>query len=253
MKLCSLGSGSRGNSFYIEGNETKLLIDAGFYISTIEERLSEINSSLGEIDGILITHEHRDHIIGLNLVCQNYNIPVYANGETADEMLQWVRNPDIRIFENGSNFSIGEFEIRAFPTIHDSVNSSGFVIKLDNKKIFYATDLGFVTSLVKERMKDSDLIVFESNHDRQMLLNGSYPHYLKQRILSREGHISNEESATALKETIDKKVKRIILAHVSLENNHTDVLMDTHQKILDGKDVPLSIAYQDEVSEIFEI
>jgi len=168
-------------------------------------------------------------------------------------MLQWVKNPDIRVFNNGSDFVVGEFEIRAFPTFHDSVSCSGFTIKRDNKKIFYATDLGFVTSLVKERMKDSDLIVFESNHDIQMLMNGSYPHYLKQRILSREGHLSNEESAIALKEAIDKKVKRIILAHVSLENNHTDVLMDTHQKILDGKDISLSIAYQDEVSEIFEI
>jgi len=253
MKLCSLGSGSRGNSFYVEGNGTKLLIDAGFYISTIEERLSEINSSLEEIDGILITHEHRDHIVGLNLICKRFNIPIYANGECADAILQWVKNPEIRVFNNGSAFSISEFEIIPFPTLHDSVNSSGFVIKRDNKKIFYATDLGFVTSLVKERMKNSDLIVFESNHDRQMLMNGNYPYYLKQRILSREGHLSNEESATAIKETIDKKVKRIILAHVSLENNHTDILMDTHQKIIDSKDIPLTIAYQNEVSEIFEV
>ena len=197
MKLCSLGSGSKGNSFYIEGNGTRILIDAGFYMRSIKEKLSEIDSSLEEIDGILVTHEHRDHICGLNVICRKRNIPIYANRETSDKMKQWIKNFDLRIFDNNSGFSIGEFEIKSFPTLHDAVNSSGFVIKHGNKKIFYATDLGFVTSLVKEYMKGSDLIVFESNHDREMLINGSYPWFIKQRILSREGHISNPELLTA--------------------------------------------------------
>jgi len=253
MKVCILGSGSGGNSFYIEGKGTKILIDVGFYLNVIEERLSDAGISSGHLNGILITHEHRDHICGLNMFVQKWDIPIYINDMTYNVMKKWTKGINPTIFHNGSGFSIGDLEIKPFSLLHDAADNSGFVIKCDNKKIFYATDLGFVTSLVKERMKNSDLIVFESNHDREMLINGSYPWYLKQRILSREGHISNEESAVALKEVINNRVKEIILAHVSRENNHPDVLLDTHYRILSGTNVPLIVAPQDRISDVFEI
>ena len=253
MKVCILGSGSGGNSLYIEGKETRILIDTGFYLNIIEERLSDAGISPEQLSGILITHEHRDHICGLNMFVRKWNIPIYINNMTYNVIKNWVRSINPTIFHNGSDFSIRELEIKPFSLLHDAADNSGFVIKCDNKKIFYATDLGFVTSLVKERMKDSDLIVFESNHDREMLINGSYPWYLKQRILSREGHISNEESAVALKEVINNIVKRIILAHVSRENNHPDVLLDTHHRILSRMNVPLIVAPQDRISDVFEV
>ena len=253
MKVCILGSGSGGNSIYIEGKETRILIDTGFYLNIIEERLSDAGISPEQLSGILITHEHRDHICGLNMFVRKWNIPIYINNMTYNIIKNWVRSINPTIFHNGSDFSIGELEIKPFSLLHDAADNSGFVVKCDNKKVFYATDLGFVTSLVKERMKDSDLIIFESNHDYEMLISGSYPWYLKQRILSREGHISNEESAIALKEVINDRVKRIILAHVSRENNHPDVLLDTHQRILYGRNVPLIVAPQDRISDIFEV
>ena len=253
MKVCILGSGSRGNSLYIEGKETRILIDTGFYLNIIEERLSDVGISPEQLSGILITHEHRDHICGLNMFVHKWNNPIYINDMTFNIVRKWAKIINPTIFHNGSDFSIGELEIRPFSLLHDAADNSGFVVKCDNKKVFYATDLGFVTSLVKERMKDSDLIIFESNHDREMLINGIYPWYLKQRILSREGHISNEESAIALKEVINDRVKRIILAHVSRENNHPDVLLDTHQRIIDWTNVPLIVAPQDRISDIFEV
>jgi len=253
MKVCVLGSGSGGNSFYFEGNGTKILIDVGFYLNVIEERLYDAGISSGHLNGILITHEHKDHVCGLNMFARKWDIPVYINDMTYNVMKKWTKSINPTIFHNGSNFSIGELEIKPFSLPHDAADNSGFVIKCDGKKIFYATDLGFVTLLAKEHMKNSDLIVIESNHDREMLINGSYPWYLKQRILSREGHISNEESAVALKEVISNKVKEIILAHVSRENNHPDVLIDTHHRILDETDVPLTVAPQHRISDVFEI
>ena len=253
MNVCFLGSGSKGNSFYVSDEGTKILIDVGFYLNVIEQRLSDAGINPDEINGILITHEHNDHICGLNMFVRKWGIPVFMNELTFDSAKNYLKDIKVSIFNNGSDFSIGGLQIKPFSLLHDCADNSGFVITNKEKKVFYATDLGFVTALVKERMKGCDLVVFESNHDRDMLINGKYPWYLKQRILSRQGHISNEESAFALKEGISDNVKRIILAHISQENNHPDILMNTHKKILDGVNVSLSVSSQDSVNDIYEV
>ena len=253
MRVCFLGSGSSGNSFYLEGDNTRILIDAGFNFKVLGQRLSEIGVLPEQLDAILITHEHSDHICGLSLISRKWDVPVYVSNLCADVIQQFVKHLKAKVFYNGSDFILGDLQIRPFPLLHDTVSNSGFVINCGDKKVFYATDLGFVTSIVKERMKDTDLIVFESNHDRDMLINGKYPWYLKQRILGRQGHISNEESATALKEILNHKCKRVIFAHVSRENNNSDVLLDTHRKILNGNTLDLVVAMQDKIGDIYEV
>ena len=253
MKICSLGSGSSGNSFYIEGSGTRILVDVGFNLTEIERRLAAAEISPADLNGIIITHEHADHVCGLRLFVKKWKIPFYVNNLTLDAIKKILKDPDVNVFYNSMEFAIGNLNIQPFPVLHDASCTSGFVISNGTKKIFYATDIGFVTFLVKERMKNANAIIFESNHDKKMLVDGKYPWFLKQRILGRQGHISNEESAMAIRDIINDSCSRIILAHISKENNDHRLALDTHRKILGNDDIPIHLAEQNSVSKIYNI
>lgn len=224
IKFCSLSSGSKGNTTFIEINGNKYLIDIGNTTSYVEKTLNEIGATAKDIQGIFISHCHRDHIDGLKVFAKRYNPTIYLSKETYIELSKIMEVNNYVLFEN---MEFLDFDITLIPTSHDAKGSFGFVFNdnLDNE-IVYVTDTGYLSTKNLKLLSNKNLYYFESNHDVELLMNGSYPYYLKQRILSDRGHLSNKDSARYLHEIIGDKTKTIILAHLSAENNRPEVALN---------------------------
>lgn len=235
MRVSVLASGSSGNSAFVQIGDTKLLIDAGISARRIKKNLLELGVALEEINGVLITHEHRDHVNGLAALTQKYGVPVYARPDTFRSMYCYARLNEMCCHNIGDSFSVGSLKIETFNTSHDAVDPVGFSIYGHNKKCTVVTDLGFVTSNVQKALDHSDVLILEANHDVEMLQKGSYPWYLKQRILSNKGHLSNSDAAWALVRMKKKQRTNVLLAHLSEENNCPDTVRDTVFKIVEGQ------------------
>ena len=195
IKLASLYSGSSGNAIYITNNNTNILVDSGLSGKRIEESIAYVGGCMQDIHGILISHEHTDHILGAGILSRRYNIPIYANNKTWNAMRSNLKKiPDgcIRTFRTGECFEIGDITVRSFPTPHDAAEPVGFNFECGNKKVTVATDIGHIHDELLANLEGSDLILIESNHDVQMLKVGRYPWPLKQRILGDSGHLCNE-------------------------------------------------------------
>lgn len=253
VTFCTLGSGSKGNSYLIAGEKTKILVDAGLTAKAITDRLQEIHVAGEEINGIIITHEHIDHIAGVRVFSQKFQVPVYANAPTMGEILRkqpGIEKQNIRLFTTGESFLIGKMEILPFKTPHDSISSCAFSVFCGNSKITVATDIGHMTKTILEACKYSDLLVLEANHDLQMLLNGPYSPFLKQRIQGPNGHLSNDICGKTIAHLLDYGLKQVILAHLSEENNTPECAYRAvcDQLALrgaqDGKDVYIEVAAQ---------
>lgn len=220
-EVCVLASGSKGNCTYVSDGETRILIDAGISCKKIETALAEKGVSLSQINAVLVTHEHTDHIMGLRTIDTKYGIPILANQRTAAcidvrmhiNTSKWYKNN----FDTG--FKIGKIEVIPFKTSHDAVNSVGYTILVGGKKVSYVTDLGYVTQGVFNIIKGSALVILESNHDLKMLANSRYPLELQSRIKSNTGHLSNVQCADVATALALTGTKCIILAHLSEENN----------------------------------
>ncbi len=251
MKVYILGSGSKGNSTLIVGNNKKILIDVGFSYPKMKMLLEGFGVNPSEIDTILITHDHSDHIGGLSQFLKKNSIKVCANEVLAGELLRIVNEDDILIVEN--EFDIDDFHIESFKTSHDAVGSVGYIITEDNKTVVYVTDTGYINNRNLKKLVNKDLYIFESNHDVEMLMNGPYPYILKQRVLSDKGHLSNELSGTYLKELIGDKTKKIVLAHLSEINNTPEVALKTVKEIVDNKNIEIINAFQDEPIDVGEV
>jgi len=252
MKVCILGSGSKGNSTVVSYNDTCILIDIGFGIRNEEARLRKAGVSPGDIQAILITHEHNDHIAGLERFSRKWKPLTYINKEILHFFRDLVISDKLRFFTPGSPFTVGSLRIHPFQVYHDSIDNVGFLITNGKANLVYATDLGFVSTVVKEKLKQANIVILESNHDREMLLQGRYPWYLKQRISSRMGHLSNEDAARALAEINHPNLKQVILAHLSEENNTPDRAKETFQAILGESKFRLESADQHSVTEFFQ-
>lgn len=228
VSLISLYSGSKGNCTYIRCGEDEILIDAGRSFKALSSALTSIGSGIDRIKAIFITHEHSDHISALEMISKKFNIPIHITEESAKKVLattSYVKNNIIRhtpLFEE----QIGGMTVRSFPTPHDSDMSVGYTVSLpDGKKIGYATDIGHITDTIRENLLGSTAVVIESNHDTDMLRNGSYPSWLKIRISSSNGHLSNTDCSAFLPELIASGAKDILLAHLSDENNSPDTAL----------------------------
>lgn len=251
MKFCSLYSGSSGNSIYVESSNSKILIDAGVSGKKIEEGLASIGTSPDEIDAILVTHEHSDHISSIGFISKKYDIPVYASNLTWTQLEgQSVKmNPSNRItFEIDNCFSIGNLDIIPFKIPHDAIEPCGFSIFGEGKKITVATDIGHINSYLSENMKKSDMLLLESNHDVEMLRCGKYPWFLKRRILSEKGHLCNEDASKTIVSLVESGMKKFLLGHLSAENNFPELALQTVTNSLNeigvtiGLDVFLEVA-----------
>lgn len=233
MRLCSIASGSSGNCIYIGHAATHLLVDAGISGRRIEEGLHSIGVPPKELSGILVTHEHSDHIQGIGVLARKYGIPLYGTKETFAAMQNGKTNigkVDAALFRPvlpEAAVSIGDMEVTPFSVSHDAANPVAYVFQADGRKIGMATDLGKYDDRIRAHLDGSSLLYLEANHDVNMLLVGTYPYYLKQRILGECGHLSNDAAAELICKLCHKDLQHVVLAHLSKENNYPELAYET--------------------------
>ena len=265
MRLCSIASGSSGNCIYVGDDQTHLLVDTGISKKRIEEGLSKLEIKGDELEGILITHEHVDHIQGLGVFSRKYEIPIYATPGT----IEGIRNckslgklPEglLHEIEIDHSFSLGTLNIDPFAISHDANEPSGYRFEQDGKKIAVATDLGKYDEYTVENLKDLNAVLLESNHDIHMLEVGPYPYYLKQRVLGDRGHLSNELSGRLLCDILHNNLRSVLLGHLSKENNYEELAYETvklevtlGQNPYKGDEIPIAVAKRDQVSAVIEV
>jgi phosphoribosyl 1,2-cyclic phosphodiesterase len=249
--FCPLASGSKGNCLYVGTDKTKILIDAGLSAKSIREKLAKIGVLIEEIDAILVTHEHTDHIRGLSVLSNKWDIPICANSETAQAIRALEGDLRFKIFSTGESFVYGDMEVHPFSIQHDAVDPVGFTLKMEGIKLGICADLGFVSSLVLKELVGCDYLYVEANHEPAMVHASSRPQVYKQRVLSRLGHLSNQECAELLEEVLHPHVKHIYLAHLSSECNAPERALQIIQDKVGalGFNIPITIALQEEISQ----
>lgn len=220
LSVCMLASGSKGNAIFISSRHTSLLIDAGLSGIEIQRRLRSRGLDPKNLDAILVSHEHHDHIQGVGVLSRRYKLPVYISPKTRHAAVSQLGNlHDVKEFECGTMFTINDLFIHPFSISHDAQDPCGFTIYQNGTKIGVATDLGIATAMVKSHLKGCTLLILEANHDEEMLIKGPYPWPVKQRIKSRTGHLSNAASKTLLNELQHDGLRHVLLAHLSETNN----------------------------------
>ena len=226
MRICSLASGSKGNSLFIESQNTRVLIDVGLSGRQISDRLESISVEPESINAIVLTHAHNDHIRGSGVFSRKFNTPIYAHPDTLDSITHLLRQRE-KIIPWKEPFRVGDLLFTPFPLSHDAFPTVGYLITGGDKKLAVCTDLGIVTEQVASHLSQAQFLIIESNHDPDMLINGPYPWDLKERIASRVGHLSNRDTAESLKDIINGRIQKILLAHLSEENNTTELALNT--------------------------
>ncbi|MCR5487829.1 MAG: MBL fold metallo-hydrolase [Lachnospiraceae bacterium] len=243
MRLCNLASGSSGNCTYIGDDHTHLCVDAGISGKRMENGLNEIGLSTADMTGILITHEHSDHIGGLGVISRRYGIPIYATGGTIAEILRLPRFQDIpkELFHEihaEEDFRLGDFSIHPIRISHDAADPVAFRFENGGHSMAIMTDLGTYDDAVVASLTGVEALMLEANHDVRMLQAGPYPYYLKKRILSDEGHLSNESCGKLLARLLHDKLKAVILGHLSKENNMEELAYETVRSEIAMSDSP---------------
>ncbi|KYD07974.1 MBL fold metallo-hydrolase [Heyndrickxia sporothermodurans] len=221
-----LASGSTGNATYVETDNHSFLVDAGFSGKQMEALFQKIDRKPENLDGILVTHEHSDHIKGVGILARKYKLPIYANEKTwkaMDNLIGVIPVDQKFTFDMETVKTFGSLDIESFGVSHDAAEPMFYVFRNGSKKLVVITDTGYVSDRMKGTISNADVFIFESNHDVQMLRMGKYPWSIKRRILSDVGHVSNEDAAIAMSEVIGDATKRIYLAHLSLDNNMKDL------------------------------
>lgn len=230
FNFCSLYSGSSGNSLFVETENTKLLIDAGVSSKKIEHALSGLNIDPSSINGILITHEHSDHVQGLGTFAKKYDLPVFVNQKTLDAMpkqKEKLLEKNIKNIKIEEKFEIGDMQIKPFSIPHDAANPCGFNILKDNKKISIATDIGHMTNGILKNLEDSIFVLLESNYDPEVLKFSRYPYPLKARIAGPTGHLSNELAGKTIAHLLKSGLQQAMLGHLSKESNFPELAYKT--------------------------
>jgi len=248
LRFSVLASGSSGNAFYIESNETRLLVDAGLSGKQIDRLFQEINIDPHTLTGILVTHEHSDHIKGLGVVARKYQLPIYANRKTwqaMEDSLGQLTTDQKFEFAVDQVKTFNDLDIRSFAVSHDAAEPMFFTFHKGDRKVALVTDLGYVSESIKHIVADADAYIFEANHDVEMLRMGRYPWSVKRRILSDSGHVSNEDCGYALSEVIGNNTERIYLAHLSQDNNMKELAKMSVDQILQKHGINIDIHHTD--------
>lgn len=262
IRVCTLYSGSSANSTYIEVDGHSILIDAGAGIRKTASALSALNRDFSSLEAVFITHEHSDHISGLNTILKKHRIPLIANEKTLRAMCRACSVADeslLRIMPTGAIANRGVFSVQSFETSHDAAESAGYIVTVGDTKIGLATDLGEVTPTVRQALEGCKILILEANHDTEMLRNGPYPYMLKQRIGGPCGHLSNRQCGELLTELVFRGTKYVLLAHLSEQNNtpelcHRSVTAQLRGNgICVGTDVEVHIAPRNEISHIYTL
>ena len=243
FQVSILASGSSGNVTYIETPKRKLLVDCGLSGKTVENLMTQINRNLSEVDSILVTHEHVDHIKGVGVLARKYHLDVYANEKTWQAMESKIGNlkPEQKhVFETGLTKTFGDIDVMSYAVSHDAAKPQFYAFQKDGKQFAMLTDTGYVSEKLRGLLKNADAYLMESNHDLELLRMGPYAWNLKQRILGDKGHLSNEDSALALSEMVGNHTRRVYLGHLSKENNLKPLAKQTVDSILAEKDCGLN-------------
>ena len=248
--MTMLASGSRGNSAVLSSSDTSILIDAGLSCRETLKRMHSAGEDPLALKGVVITHEHQDHVNGLAVLARKLRIPIYMTEPTHHAWKRWYRATaprrsdgskadakleQLELFNAGEAFYIGDIGITPFTIPHDAADPVGFVFNIEGVRIGYVTDLGYMPTSVRMHLRGCDGLVIESNHDIEMLRNGSYPWAVKQRVMSRTGHLSNEELGKFLSTDYDGGAAFIVLAHLSENNNHPDVALASAETALNPR------------------
>ena len=261
MKFCPVTSGSSGNCIYIGSDAHSVLIDAGVSGRRIEAGLNTIDQTTGDIDGLLITHEHADHIKGVGVLARRFGIPIYTTEGTAKAMSERVslgKIPEgrIHIIREDEPFSVGDLTVTAFAVSHDAAQPVGFRVESGGKSCAVATDMGEYTEYTLGHLQELDVLLLEANHDLHMLQAGPYPYYLKRRIMGEKGHLSNDDAGRMLCRLLHDDIRHVYLGHLSRENNYEALAFETvSQEVTLGdcpyraSDFEITIAHRDVVSD----
>jgi len=259
MRICVLASGSSGNCTLVESSGARVLLDVGISWARVAKALASIDVDPVSIDAIVISHEHSDHVAGLGIASRKLRCPVYMNSDTLSFVASRLKNigkEQIVLTDVGTPYPINDIEFTAFPVPHDAANPVGYVFRCNGLKVGIATDLGYPTNVVRHCLGACNALVLESNHDRKMLLDGPYPFELKQRIASKRGHLSNEQSADLLSKVMHDDLTTVFLSHLSYENNTPELALNAAVKVLgelNRHDVTLSLTYRDRPSDVVTI
>ncbi|MBD5460702.1 MAG: MBL fold metallo-hydrolase [Lachnospiraceae bacterium] len=241
MRLCSIASGSSGNCIYVGSEAAHLLIDVGISGKKVEEGLEKLELTGRDLDGILITHEHADHISGLGVISRRYQAPIYATRGTIREILKCKNAPEAELFREiraDQRMTIKDLTVTPMSVSHDAAQPVAYRIGYGSKRVAVCTDLGMFNDYTVECLKGMDALLLEANHDENMLLAGTYPYYLKQRILGEKGHLSNENSGRLLNRILCDRTKTIVLGHLSKENNMPELAYESVRMEITMGDCP---------------
>ena len=245
ISICMLASGSKGNAIYISSGQTTILIDAGFSGAEIERRFKARGLKIEQLDAIIVSHEHNDHLHGVGVLARRYGLPVYMSAKTEAECAAKIGCIQaIEHFTCGADFAVKDISIHPFSLSHDACDPAGFTCRMNGHKIGIATDLGIATQMVKHHLNGCSCLVLEANHDPRMLEQGPYPWPIKQRIKSRTGHLSNEAAKALLMEVLHENLAHVILAHISETNNTPEKALSVVAERLDKNAPQLTVALQ---------
>jgi phosphoribosyl 1,2-cyclic phosphodiesterase len=249
VEICVLGSGSGGNCTYMGTAKARILVDAGFSMKETARRLATLQIPLESIQGIVISHEHSDHIHGVETLAKNLNIPVYMAPAALEASRISQNKYSMEFIRAEESFAIGDIVVQPFSIPHDSVEPLAFSFVAEGIKTSIVTDLGYIPELVKQRVAGSHCLIFEANHDLEMLKVGPYPWFVKQRVMSRHGHLSNDTTAQFFAEDYDGTAEHVLLAHISLKNNHPEIVRMSIAQALESRGLPpekIQLTHQDE-------
>lgn len=244
LRFSVLASGSSGNSFYIESAQEKWLVDVGLSGKQMDKLFAEAHVDPTQLSGILVTHEHSDHIKGLGILARKYNLPIYANTKTWQAMEGSLGKLSIDQkfhFQTEEVKTFGDMDIESFGVSHDAAEPMFFTFRSGGKKVALVTDLGYVSERIKKTVEDADAYIFEANHDVEMLRMGRYPWNVKRRILGDSGHVSNEDCGLALSECISNRTKCVYLAHLSRDNNMKDLARMSVDQVLQERGIAIDL------------
>lgn len=251
MKVQVLASGSKGNVTIVLCKDTKLIIDIGLSYLTVKRMLEEKKLTFEDFQGILITHCHTDHTKGLSALVKHTNLPVIIPKEMYIDLENIVPKERCKFIED--EFSIHDVNIELIHTSHDTNYSVGYIIEYKMKELVYVTDTGYINRKYLRKIKNKDIYIMESNHDEVMLMDGPYPRFLKERVISDKGHLSNKTTAKYLKDAVGENTKYIVLAHISEKNNTTDLAYQETEKVIENKNIEILVAKQEEETKLLEV
>ena len=260
FKFCNLYSGSSGNCSFVGTDNINILVDCGESQKKISDALESIGKSINKIDAIIVTHEHSDHVKNLGAISKKYNIPVYANEKTFENMPEQtslIDEKNKKIFNTDDHFEIGDLKIYPFHIPHDAAEPCGYNIYNDDKKISIATDIGHMDNNILKKLEESQFLLLESNYEPEILKYAKYPYYLKQRIAGPNGHLSNQEAGLTITKLVYSGVNNIMLGHLSKQTNFPELAYKTvMEEIIKSKinsELSLNVASRLKPSKVIEV